>query len=361
MRYFIVDLKVSYFPNEKFSEGDCFFIKRLLFNKEKIIFVAIDEKWFPGLFSGFIKDLEIEHGNPNVVLVIDHLTAMQPGLDINLQNVLVYNSQLLKVASWEDEVNANQEINLDKNNFLFLMGKPYKQHRVGFLYELYKQGIIKNCEYSFKMSNPGIESRTRHCLPNLSGEEFIKFKESTLKDLDTASFTVGPTESHYVGFPIDVTLYKNTSFSVISESVCANGEPWFLSEKTWRTIANRHMFLPLFDTPAFDYLESIGITTFQNILPVKKEQFVSDVNVIIANTIENIKYLLSNVSQHQSYIAEGIENNYRVYKNLVNKSRSTFPKELEHHFYSSIFNPLIYKRIQTTHIDLDHLFNWSRQ
>lgn len=356
MSYYIVDLKNCYFKDEKFSEEDFLFIRQLLSNKEKIIFVAIDEKWIPRYIDGFITALELEYNNPNVVLVIDTLTAMQEDLEINFQNVLVYDSQLLKVASWEDVVEPNKEINLDKNKFLFLMGKPYKQHRIGFLYKLYNSGLIKHCEYSFRMDNPGVESRTRQCLPNLSLHNFIKFKKNTLRSLDKVSFNMGPSSSHYVGLPVDTNLYKDTSFSIISESVCAAGEPKFLSEKTWRTIANRHMFLPLFDTPAFEYLESIGISTFQEILPIKKEQYKSDVEIILNNTLENIKYLLSNISKHKDYIEECLDNNYRVYRNMVENSRKTFSPEVEHHFFSSIFNPLPYNRIQKVELDLSHLY-----
>jgi len=353
---YIIDLKNYYCINERFSKKDFFKIKHLLSNNEKIIFTAIEEKWPTELLNNFIHDFELKYDDPNVMLIVDRLTAVQPDFRINFKNILKFDSQLIKVASWEDVTFPNNTINLNASKFLFLMGKPYKSHRVGFLYQLYNEGIIDHCDYSFKLDNQYIESATRLQLPDINDLEFLKFKQKTLRNLDDVSFAITPSGCHYNGLPVDINLYKNTSFSIISESVCAVDEPWFLSEKTWRTLANRHMFLPLFDAATFDYVESLGITTFQDILPIKKDQYISDVDNIIANTIINIKYLLSNISKHQTYIEEGIENNYRVYKNLVAKSREIFSKELEHRLYATVYNELPYETIQKVDINLTNLF-----
>ena len=361
MNCYIIDLKVVYFPEQKFSNENLVLIKQLLLKNEKIIFIATDESWKDFLINGFIKDIGLEYNNPNVVLVVDHLTISQTDLIINFGNIKVYDSQLMKVASWEDEITPNTNIALDTDKFLFLMGKSYKRHRIGFLYKLYKQNIISQCEYSYKFGNRSISGITRKFLPEISKTEFLKFQNDTVRDLDNAEFLFGTTGSHYQGLPVDVNLYKNTSFSIISESVCANGEPWFLSEKTWRTIANRHMFLPLFDTPTFEYLESIGINTFQDILPIKKEKFISDVDVIIDNTIQNIRYLLSNIHLHKQYITDAVEHNYAVYRNKVDAHRSIFDIRYEEYFYSNIFSKLNYESIRKIDLDQSLVGLWSRQ
>lgn len=333
-------------PREKIKE-----IRRIIKDSSSfIIFTAMGEKWSVTSINRFLNILQIKHDHPRILFVLDSLTTKKPNETINFNNWILYSSQLMKVACWEEQYGANKDINLDTKKFLFLMGKPYKRWRINTLYSIYKKSLFKNCVYSFKFFDNEAFKKTRAVLKDLSDDEFDKFVNSTQKDLDYPVFNWS-----MLGLPIDTSLYKHTSFSLISETTCDSVEPWFLSEKTWRTIANHHCFVPLYTEATYDYIHNLGIKTFQKILPCKKQDFnfvnnclLTDEQVdnIINQSLLNVEFLLENISDQKNYVSDVIIENYDTYQQLIQSHRKKIPQKLEEFFYLHVESNLSYMSVR---------------
>jgi len=324
-------------------------IKKLIKdNNAFIIFCAMGEKWTAKNVNNFLNFFNIKHDHPRILFVLDALNDSSDNNTLQFTKWIKYSSQLMKIVVWEEEYGANKEINLNTNKFLYLMGKPFKRWRIKPLYQLYKEDWLDRADYSFKFSYSSyghperdVKDLTRQVLSEISDDDFETFVFKTAKDLDFSQH-----DWTGVGVPVDISLYQKTSISLISETTCDSTEPWFLSEKTWRTIANRHCFVPLFTEATFDYIETLGIDTFQKIMPLKKNYFYTkerdtllstdEVDQIVDYSLTNLKFLLENINDNRIYVEEKINQNYDCYKNLADEHRRNIPKKLEKYFYLSL-------------------------
>jgi len=330
MSLYLIDLRPGAsdtLPLEKIEQ-----IKQEIKNFDnKFIFFALDEDWQHEHINQELKRFEVGFYQKNCVILVDVLLAHHH--KVNFYNVIRYNSQLIKVAIDEEYNQYNKEINLDTNKFLFLMGKPYKIHRIGTLYKLYENNLLDKCEYSFIFGDQ-IYQRTREILNCLEDDEFLNFINKTQRKLDDVKFTMGEDSLHYVGVPVDPNLYKNTSFSLISESMSVPRPHWFLSEKFWRTIASHHMFVIMVNEQSIDHIHNLGFNTFQQFLQVDKSNFNENNEwVIVDNSIKNVKYLLKTIQDNKESIHFQIKKNYKVYRKLIQDSRNIVDRRLEKYLY----------------------------
>lgn len=297
---------------------------------EPIILNAIMEHWSIQSINYVLELLGVTKETTNVTLYLEDSIDVE---QVNFNNIVTLNHGLLKTAKHCESFSFNTEINLSSNKFLYLMGKPYKKHRVGLLYELYLNQLLKNCEWSFYY-NPLIADITRNQLPDLSDIEYETFISSTTRslDLETSDMVLAKNISDYPGYPIDNSLFSKTSFSLISETLCdPNYGVKFTTEKVWRTIANNHAFVMVSYDASYDWLESLGVDTFQYMLKHKKDSFASNrcIEDIIKMTTENVEYFLDNISKHESRIKESISHNRKVYTEQLYNLRKKVPTDQE--------------------------------
>jgi hypothetical protein len=328
MNVYFIDLRPNVDPP---TEEEIELVKIEIKNSDsKFIFFALDEDWSYDLINDKLKIYDLKFYQENCVVLVDNL--LRDHHKINFYNVIRYDSQLIKVAIDEDFNQYNKEINLDTGKFLFLMGKPYKTHRIGALYKLYKNDLLPKCEYSFVLHENYYE-KTREILRHISDDEFTDFVSKTQRKLDDIKITIGHDNYHYMGVPVNPSLYKNTSFSLISETLCIGNPRWFLSEKFWRTVASRHAFILMVDEFLIDYVHNLGFSTFQQFMQIDKN--ISGVNkhLIIDNSIKNVKFLLDNIQNNKEAIEFQIKKNYVRYRQLVEYSRNIVDIELEKYFY----------------------------
>lgn len=286
----------------------------------KIVGFAVSEHWYSNSLNRALTLLGIDNSNNNVILLIDRLTLDDPNCVINFDKVVNYDQNLVKTAYYEDLQPTNTTINLNTTRFLYLMGKPYKKHRIGVLYELYKKNLLEHCDYSF-VCGPEIYDITKDQL-DISDSEFADFVQDAVKTLDPIQPHLSKDCYHYLGFPTDNMLYENTSFSIVSETRCqAESFSWFFTEKIWRTISNRHPFILVGYRDSYDYLKSIGIDTFDYMVRHNSERFVGSNDNINKLVVENAKYMLGNMNQYSDRIRESVENNYTIYQRLAKTNR----------------------------------------
>jgi hypothetical protein len=163
----------------------------------------------------------------------------------------------IKIIEDVHPINLNWNHSADKA--LFLMGKAEKPHRFGLLARLYEHRLLDQLEWSF-YADHGIIEQCRKMLPHYSDYNFKKFLNICVRDLDPIEKQIQYSTSHYGGFPYDVSLYENTCLSIISETEFHRvpaGYEW-ITEKTWRAIANRHPFVMASSPGTLSKLKSFG-------------------------------------------------------------------------------------------------------
>jgi hypothetical protein len=218
-----------------------------------------------------------------------------------------------------DHQPANLEWNYLGNKALFFIGKSEKYHRIGLLAKLYDAGQLEKIEWSLYV-NEGIIKKLRNILSHYSDEEFDNFLNTCVKDLDPIKKQLQPESSHYDGFPYDVKLYENTVLSIISETNYSknvhhiSGNPWptWITEKTWKAIANHHPFVMVSTPDTLKKLKSMGFKTFENYMEIPDYDSILNDDARLDAIVSNIAFFMSNYHNHINDIkADVIHNAHR--------------------------------------------------
>lgn len=307
-------------------------LKCIINNGSPTIMTAIMESIHADIISEIVDKLIDETNIDKVTIILEEdVRNMNFHNFSNLRNSKFYNHGLMKIYIDQEINGRNEVINLQTNKFLYLMGKPYKEHRIGILYELFRSNLMQYCEHSFIYKSEW-DSRIKDALPVMNETEYRYFIESTVKTLDKINVVANEKTYFYPGFPTDKSLYANTSFSIISETNC-DPKFWcrFTTEKTWRTVGNNHAFVMIAYKDTFDYLEDLGIDTFQYLLKYTKEDMHHNNSVQELNrmTKENVVHFLNNISKYESRVVDSINNNYKVYQNRARHFRTVVDKTIE--------------------------------
>ena len=156
---------------------------------------------------------------------------------------------------------VNNSWNAESKQFLFLTGKPEKEHRIGLLYSLEQQGLTSRCVSSLFINE--LNQDTCRQILGVDDKEFQRFVN---KFNNSPDFVGLPTAAsvHYGGIPYNVNLFQ-TKFRLISETHINSASPW-ITEKTWITILNQQPFLIAGDVRTCRKLNSFGYKTFDSAL-----------------------------------------------------------------------------------------------
>ena len=340
MNLYIINLATLGFYETKkidLSIFDLVELQRIIKNpNNRILLHAVMEFWDSDMINACLTMLGVTRTQPNVRLLVEECKKHHPfDKPINFDNILYYNACLMQ----NETVNLknNSKITIDKDNFLYIVGKSYKRHRIGLLYNLHRRGLLDQCEWSFRLAEPEL---TRECLNDIPDEEYDSFITSVTRDLDIP--TNEPIYHHTRhGWPAQTWLYENTCFTLLSETHCSPQYLAFITEKTWRAISNRHVFVSASYVNNFDLLESIGIDTFQYAMKHKKEEFTIDKRTddIINMTVENVEHLLENKHLYRNQLVESVTNNVAALNARVTYFREIIDPCIE----PLIIQPYFYK------------------
>ena len=228
------------------------------------------------------------------------------------------------------------EWNPSTNKGLLLLGKCQKIHRIGLLKKFYEQNALDYIEWTahFKNQRDVIKDRFFN---DYTDEEYDIFVNRCNRLLDLPNDhpslpEIGNGYFHHQGFPFDHTLYERTAFSVVLESeYYGTGKPW-VSEKTWRAIANKHPFIMVGGESNIPDLKSKGYRTFEELMHIPEyysslstgKDMDQALNSIVTNTVEFSK-LLENASPNLvSKINEDVEHNYKLFEDFMGKQVAKF-------------------------------------
>jgi len=269
-------------------------------------------------FLSLIKDMKLGHRvywwrhpshdlSPEIELELGNQLYK---IDVDLLN-LDFNMRV------ENTSTVNPKWNANTGRFIFPTGKPNKANRIRLLYKLYTNGLLNHCDWSFFM-NEAIYQASKKLLPELSDLEFSQFVKQHVRRLDACDvINACHGADHASGYPFDGSLYAQSSFRIISETMML----WtpIVSEKTWITILNRQPFMIAGYAKNLVYLKQAGYCTFENYLPIPEYDDIIDQEQRLEAVIQNTKFWLQNIHFQQDSIEQDIEHNYHhLIKNIDN-------------------------------------------
>ena len=281
-----------------------------------------------------------------------------PGICNQVQDILVSKGLHYEILDWDFSINAMYQSykgrlsqlpnwNPASEKFLFLGGIPSRVNRIKLLSKFYDANMLENAEWSFfKPITAEDATVCRSIMQHYSDyeyDEFLRVCERSIDNLykDSISYSRisgkqwldDPTilNKPFLQDPnyIDPSVFRNTAISIISEGgidalgAGIDGTPFnskFLTEKTWRTIVNRHPFI-LADTPErFEFVKSLGLRTFENYMQIPNYAYISDDDERLDAIVTNTQYFLNTYQHRQHEIAQDIEYNFQLFFKLASKN-----------------------------------------
>lgn len=331
------------------------------------------------LLDGFLyKDNELfyktmrmvqEHANKIGIQKITLLAGMCENFEQKLKdNGVYFDVEFFDFTQWMisrsyDSSLENTEWN-HTDRFLFLGGIPSRTNRINLLYKFYTQGMLPTAEWSF--FPPWTEDDKTWCraaLHNLTDKEYNAFLDYCNKGIDelysdaknysklngTQLKQQNIYDKEWLKDPgyIDPSIYNKTCFSVIAEG---NAYPPatdfnFLTEKTWRAVANCHPFIIAGYSEQVEYAQRRGLKTFNEYFLIKDYHLIDDENTRLDAIVKNTAYFLDTYTKHASSILADIKHNYNVFKECTQLSKNQISKytldDQDSYFYKKGFSHLV--------------------
>lgn len=259
------------------------------------------------------------------------------GIDIEVE---FFNfSHWMVAKSYEARVSAKRWNNAS-NRFLFLGGVPSRNNRIVLLSKLHEAGLLSHCDWSF--FPPWTDDDKKWCRNSLSHysdlqyNNFIDFVDRRIDDVYWKSKEYSKLngselkqrniyETQYlndVGY-IDPGIYEKTLFSLVSEG---NAFPpadnfSFLTEKIWRSVANKHPFILVGYPEQYLYAKRIGLKTFENFFDFPNFYLIDDELERLDKIVHNTKNFLKDYSMFVSDIQKDVDHNYKLFNEIYKKSK----------------------------------------
>jgi hypothetical protein len=280
------------------------------------------------MLLGDIQQYAFSKGIKKLVLVVGMCADYQTQLD---QRGLKY-----EIVPWDFNLNLVYQSykntptanwNPQAKKFLFLGGVPSRLNRIVLLSKFYLANALSHAIWSF--FPPWTDDDKQWCrkaLANMENyEQFLIDCEQSVDDLYTQAKDYSRLTAHELasrdihntewcknpGY-IDPLIFEQTAFSIISEGNAY--EPAtdykFLTEKTWRTIINKHPFIFAGEPEQFKYLHSKGLRTFENYLV--PYACIENTDTRFNTIVENSKYLLEHIEHLEKLIGLDVEHNYNI-------------------------------------------------
>lgn len=232
------------------------------------------------------------------------------------------------------DVGTNLKWNPFAKKALFMTGKPDRINRIGLLGHFVESKLINNLDWSlFPFNdNPVYSANNRKELSRFSSIDYKLFCKKYSRSAGNFSIRRKTDSNHYSGFPYNVKLFSDNLFSIISETDFGAGHRVWLTEKTWKTIANRHPFIIAGDVGSLKKLKFYGFRTFEQYLQIQNYDEIADPIERIKSISINIEYFLKNYHKFADEIDQDIEYNYKRFEKFCEET-------LSHHkmFGDSIF------------------------
>jgi hypothetical protein len=211
----------------------------------------------------------LDHFKVKYYFVLDGLYQGQHQL-INSHNIITLNWGMLYVY-YNTMIKNHERIeayNPVTGKGLFFCGKGNKPHRIGLLKKFYETDTLHNLTWSYINTDVEKQQIKNEFFSEYTDEDYIHFTQQCERVLDyTPEYDENSWTFSHFGYPCDLNLYKNTGFSIISET-WVNFGTHLMTEKTWRVISNKHPFIMVGSPYNVIKLKQLGFKTFNEYLTI---------------------------------------------------------------------------------------------
>lgn len=263
-------------------------------SSEKIFLTALWEAYLPN--QEFVKLDKFAHvNNIPITWIINKWGHHHSGWTNFKNDIIFFDFFLWRVYNEifiKQKNNINSKWNSESEKYLFLTGKPDKPQRIKLLHLLYSNSMLDNCVYSFFI-NKGMSNSARHLLSELSDHDYQQFINDCQRNPDNIIIDEQINSLHYGGIPYNHMLYTESKFRIISETAMTNNHPW-ITEKTWITIANKVPFIIAGDYKSCEYLNQLGIKTFDNLFSTASYDNIKSIKQRLDTIVEHTKHWINN-------------------------------------------------------------------
>lgn len=211
-------------------------------------------------------------------------------------NNVIY-SDFLVISSYVNSVlPEDQECNdlwdNTKSKGLWTIGRVERPHRSILMSKLWENKLLEKLDWSFYTYPDNREYIHKTFLNHYDDSTFERFIKECTRSLDFTHNT--EANFHTTGYPFDPDIYRNTSFSIIAETdfnVSHKDQVEFtpkVTEKTYRTIINRHPFICAWYPGMIKKLKSKGYRTFEEYTANPNYNDILDLDARINALVTNI-------------------------------------------------------------------------
>jgi hypothetical protein len=228
-----------------------------------------------------------------------------------------------------------QPWNASATKFLFPTGIPARTNRIYLIKKFYETDFLKNAVWSFfRPWDPSDKRWCREFLKDYSDEEYNQFFNACENKIDDRYLECKLNitsdnwdKSDFAKDPgwFDPSIFSNTLFSLITEGVRENESEInsrFLTEKTWRTIINRHPFIFSSTPDMYNYLKEQGFKTFEEYMLIKEYGNIENEIDRLDAIVTNVEWFLNNCHLYEDQIRSDIEHNYNLFFKKVEENYS---------------------------------------
>jgi hypothetical protein len=284
-----------------------------------------DVGWFKRMHDELLVEfnrliLELGFSNISFVCNSQNLTPdWHRGLEMfaRARHTVFVDYFMLKTYRMQRTQDFSQAWNSAGQKALFLTGKPHKSNRAPLLSKFYDSDNLHCIEWSLhtdKFMNAILyEKFFQHYTP----EQFDTFIELVTRNPDNASVMYQWENCHYHGFPFDTGLYSDTLFSIVSETDYDNYDSHWLTEKTWRTMANWHPFVFVGTSGSMAMLEQMGFVNFRNFLKLNDHESGLDLATKLQRVHDNVLDFFKVCQNNEQQISKAVKHNYDLFCQLA--------------------------------------------
>lgn len=267
--------------------------------------------------------LEIKRKKPDLTV---HLTASHFHRSHEKELREIVDSILFSVADFvrpyyrlfvKPESQVSVKWNHDTEKFLFLTGKPDKDHRVGLLYNLDQKGLLNKCTWSLHVHDINIKKSVK-ILERFGCKDPEEWIKRHLRNPDNIKITTHPTGDtfHYNGIPFDTRLYDNAKFQLISETTFNSKHPCWATEKIGLAIANKKPFILAGASGTLKALNDLGFITFDKFCLHNNYDLDLNDKSRMNKIVENVDYWIKNIETYREEINHAVDQNLKRFIEL---------------------------------------------
>lgn len=343
-----------YYPHDTLGHTNCKitlleFLKQEPNKETWFIFASVREEYDYGMLITIMDDCYnylIAHGYKNVIYFVNNTCPEE--LRRNYVKVIEWFALDLEYRIHHTDVKHNSVWNANSDRGLFLNLKANKPQRVGLLYKFVEANLIEKLDYSFHpycIVNNTTDMDTEKMYSIISKKnDFAVFAKKYARSIDNIVDPFIKTNEHVTsGYPYDINIYKNTSVSVVSETLWGTRNI-FLTEKAWKPIINHHPFVMAGQPNTLKFMKNLGFKTFDNYLKITDYDQEEDHFKRLSNIVENTKFFLDNKHLMKDDIERDIAHNFYRFFEMCREQNNKFNIFDSLDFYKDFYSLVTFKK-----------------